>query len=258
MDSFQPSRGIRQGDPLSPYLFILCMEVLGFLIHDKCDSHLWNPVKASREGPAFSHLFFADDLILFAKADLKNCHSFKEVLDILVMLLGQKVSPIKYKVYFSQNVSEDLKSSLCDILGFHSTTNLGKYLGFPLKHVGFTSQEYNFIIEKVQSKLAGWKANLLSFAGQSFLNLLGKVINAIDKLNRDFIWGSTPKKGKMHLVSWDRVTKSKKEGVLSLYAAKPKNLASFTNLRWRLHHEKDSPLAQVLIKKYHNNFNSNR
>lgn len=78
------------------------MEVLGFLINDKCDSNLWNLVKASREGPAFSHLFIANDLMLFAKADLKNCHNVKEVLDTFSMLSGQKVGPTKSKVYFSQ------------------------------------------------------------------------------------------------------------------------------------------------------------
>ena len=65
MEPIQLSKGIRQGDPLSPYLFILCKEFLGQLIEKKCIAKLWYPIKASRSGPSFSHLFFADDLGFF-------------------------------------------------------------------------------------------------------------------------------------------------------------------------------------------------
>ena len=81
MDPIIPSRGIRQGDPLSPYLFILCMDWLGQLIEGKCVENLWNPVKSSKSSPSFSHLFFADDLVLFAKANQANCSTIRDVLD---------------------------------------------------------------------------------------------------------------------------------------------------------------------------------
>ena len=58
LETFSPSRSIRQGDPLSPYLFIMCLEYLGYLIEEKCTARLWNPIKASKSGPTFSHLFF--------------------------------------------------------------------------------------------------------------------------------------------------------------------------------------------------------
>ena len=66
-------RGIRQGGPLSTYLFILYMEFLGQLIQEKCHANLWQSVKVSQSGPAFSHMFFADDLVLFARANAINC-----------------------------------------------------------------------------------------------------------------------------------------------------------------------------------------
>ena len=61
LNPFLPFGGIQQGDSLSPYLFILCMEVLGRIIDAKCFNNLLNPVKASASRWAFSHLFFADD-----------------------------------------------------------------------------------------------------------------------------------------------------------------------------------------------------
>ena len=95
MDPFWPSKGIRQGDPLFPYLFILCMEFLGQLIDEKCSEHLWTKVKTSRSGPAFSHLFFADDLVLFAEASPENCSTIKRILQDFCSKSRQVVSEAK-------------------------------------------------------------------------------------------------------------------------------------------------------------------
>lgn len=71
------------------------------------------------------------------------------------------------RVYFSPNVDGDTRESFCDILGFASTPNLGKYLGIPIKHPGSSSRDFNFILDRVKQKLAGWKANLLSMASRT-------------------------------------------------------------------------------------------
>ena len=62
------------------------MEVLGALIVEKCEEKLWDSMSASRGGVAFSHLFFVDDLVLFAKADVKNCIVVRDALDTFCML----------------------------------------------------------------------------------------------------------------------------------------------------------------------------
>ena len=72
-------------------------------------------------------------------------------------------------MFFSPNLDKDHKDALGDILGFQSTPNLGRYLGFPMKHRGVSNQDFNFVLEKVKKKLARWKANLLSMAGRSVL-----------------------------------------------------------------------------------------
>ncbi|XP_075669726.1 uncharacterized protein LOC142639425 [Castanea sativa] len=90
LDPFHPLKGIRQGDPHSPYLFILCMEVLAAFIIEKCKAKLWDPISASRGDAAFSHLFLADDLVLFAKANVKNCRAVRNVLDTFCGLSSKK------------------------------------------------------------------------------------------------------------------------------------------------------------------------
>lgn len=84
IEEFQPSRGIRQRDSLSSNILIMCMEILGFMINDKIDLNLWDLVRSSRHGPAFSHFFFAEDPILFGEADRKNCQNFKKPLTVSV------------------------------------------------------------------------------------------------------------------------------------------------------------------------------
>ena len=96
----------------------MCMDFLSQLIQEKRETGLWKPVKASRSGPFFSHLFFADDLVLFAKASPKNCEVVKEVLDMFCKASGQTISDAKSRVLFSPNIDQDSKEALSSTLGF--------------------------------------------------------------------------------------------------------------------------------------------
>ena len=96
-------------------------------------------------------------------------------------------------------------------LGIAAITNLGNYLGFPIINQGRTGSVYNFVVNKIQSKLAGWRANLFSRAGRMVLvksaiasvaeyymqcqALPVKICDQIDKLIRDFLWVQQKKKG---------------------------------------------------------------
>lgn len=74
---FKSVRGIRQGYPLSPYLFVLCIEWLGRLMHAQIDEGRWRPIRLSRPGPNLLHLFFADDLVIFYKAKMHQANLFQ-------------------------------------------------------------------------------------------------------------------------------------------------------------------------------------
>ena len=157
-----------------------------------------------------------DDQVLFAKADAKNCHSIRDTLDTFCELSGQKVNMTKSMVFFSPNIGEETRDSLCSILGFKSTPNLGKYLEFPIQHKNSSSRDFDFILDRVQNKLQGWKAYMLSMACRLTLTkavlsailsymmqgciLPSRIHNNLDKISRKFLWGSTEEKKKLHMV----------------------------------------------------------
>lgn len=110
------------------------------------------------------------------------------------------------------------------------TNNLGLYLGFPLHHERPTRASFQSVIDKVQAKLAGLKSRRLAFASRVTLVqsvnstipayvmqcnfLLVSVTKALDRINRDSLWGSSVDHRKLHAVSWSNVTKPKNVGGL--------------------------------------------
>jgi len=131
-DAFNPSRVVRQGDPISPYIFVLCMERISQTICKLVDEGHWHAIKMSRRGPSLSHLFFADDLILFGTTDMEQIQLIKETLEAFCLCSDQKISHSKSNIFFSHNVSSSEVLVISQFLGFPSTNKLGKSLRIPL------------------------------------------------------------------------------------------------------------------------------
>ena len=132
MQSFYLSRGLKQGDPLFPYLFVLCKEKLVIAITKKVQSDDWKPVKISRNGLPISHLFFADDCLLFVKAKASQVRLVIEVLNDFCHVSRLKVNLEKSKVMGSANLAVAKKEKYAAICNIQFTNEIGKYLGFPL------------------------------------------------------------------------------------------------------------------------------
>lgn len=101
VECFVPSRGLRQGDPLSPYLFILCMESLSMSITQSIADGASCWLKASRIRPGISHLFFYDDLLFFGEAPSVQACIMEQVLAKFCQESGQKVNTSKSKLFVS-------------------------------------------------------------------------------------------------------------------------------------------------------------
>jgi len=138
---------------------------------------LWKPIQIPRGGPKLAHLAFADDLLLFAEASLEQINYINIIMDFFCRSSGQKVSKEKTRIFFSKNVPWQLRHQICDVAGFQSMEDLGKYLGVPLLHKRVTDRSFNFIIKKVDQRLSKWKTKTLSFAGR--LTLAKSVIQAM-------------------------------------------------------------------------------
>lgn len=164
--AFTPKRGLRQGDPLSPYLFVLCMERLGDMISAQVQQKKWLPITISKNGPKVSHLFFADDVLLFAKAKPSQARLIANVLQSFCALSGFKVSVKKSRAFASKGVTNSRKEKILSITQINFTTNLGKYLGFKIFQGRPKRDDYADVIAKVESKLASWKGKLLNKPGR--------------------------------------------------------------------------------------------
>ncbi|GKV15349.1 hypothetical protein SLEP1_g26146 [Rubroshorea leprosula] len=268
-EPFSPSRGIRQGDPLSPYIFIPCMEFLALTITKASSLGYWKGCKAGRGGPLLSHLFFADDLLFIGKATKNNCLFLKSVLEFFSSRSGLKINPLKSYVFFSKNTPLTVREEICSVMGFLQKDSLGKYLGIPISSKRPCKQDYVFILDKVRAKLEGWKVRFFSLAGRiTLINFVmasiplfymqstmlpASILSELDKISRDFLWGSNPDHRKLHLISWDKVSVPKSLGGLGIKSAKETNLAAMAKLNWRFFSEKDKLWNSVLIRKYNIN-----
>jgi len=130
--SFKPARGLRQGDPLSPYLFILCADVHSGLLHKAASNREIHDIKVARSAPQLSHLFFADDNLLFSRATPHEAYKILNILAVYQQASGQMVNLDKSEASFSQNVQTEEKNMICNMMGAKAVEAQSRYLGFPI------------------------------------------------------------------------------------------------------------------------------
>ncbi|KAL9672598.1 hypothetical protein QQ045_028849 [Rhodiola kirilowii] len=203
-DPIVPSRGLRQGDPFSPYLFLLCTELLNAMLLERVDRGLINGIRICGNAPTVLHLFFADDSIFFIKAVPSEARTLKEVLNQYETVSGQLINFEKSEIYFSRNTPADVRMSICDILRVPQVSCHSKYLGLPLIAGQRKIEIFREILEKVWRRVKDWKSRLLSVGGREILiksilqaiptymmsvyRFPHKVLNEIYKLMQHFWW----------------------------------------------------------------------
>ena len=155
MGSITPTRGIRQGDPLLPYLFLLCAEGSSSLIKVSVANGVLKGISVCREGLELYHLFFTDDSFIFCRASLAYCDKVQRVLGVYERALGQQLNRAETSLFFSKNTPREIQGEIQRRFGAHVIKQHEKYLGLP-SLVGKKKQNtFNDIKEKLSKKLAG-------------------------------------------------------------------------------------------------------
>ncbi|XP_010682145.3 uncharacterized protein LOC104897032 [Beta vulgaris subsp. vulgaris] len=229
-DMFCPSRGIRQGDPLSPYIFILCAEMLARLLFQaSIEAPKLIGVTLGHSRCNIPFLTFADDTMIFAKAKMESCTAIKSILEKYCLMSGN-------------------------------------YLGCPLVSGKVTNSSFSLIQERVSAQLTKWRANSLSQAGRTVLiqsNLASKasfqmqsfslpphILSSLDKSYRNFLWNKDLESKAPNLIGWNKVCIPKKMSGLGLIKAKINNQALQLKLLWKLIRMPDNLWVKLVTQKY--------
>ncbi|KAA3463975.1 reverse transcriptase [Gossypium australe] len=176
-EEFKPQRGLRQGDPLSPYLFLICTEGFSRLIELAKKEKRLSGIRMGRGNVSASHLFFVDDSVLFGEASEEGANNMKCVVQEYEKISGQLVNFDKSLIYFSGNVDLETKTQVGRILGVRISNNPEKYLGLPTMVGRRKKHAFVEIKEHCVKLLSSWSMRFLSSGGKEVF--LKSVLQAI-------------------------------------------------------------------------------
>ncbi|KAG7588702.1 Reverse transcriptase domain [Arabidopsis suecica] len=227
---FQGKKGLRQGDPLSPYLFIMVMQALSSLLEKATDLGKIN-LHPKCEAPRITHLLFADDLLVFSNGSRKSLAGIAEVMSRFREMSGLDMNPSKSEIFFggySDVDARDLSVAAGITLGTFPT----RYLGLPLNPTRISFATLQPFLERITSKIHAWTAKFLSFAGK--IRLVSSVIYGmvnfwssvfvlpkhfyakVDSLCSAFLWKNKVGSASGARVAWKDICKPKDEAGLGI------------------------------------------
>eukprot|EP00253_Pinus_taeda_P024479 PITA_24479 len=228
--TFKPSRGIRQGYPLSPLLFILMMEGLGRAIRAAKEEGRIQGLRLTQGGDTVTHQQFVDDTMLQGTPTVKEAKAFKQIVSEFSRVVGIE------------------------------------YLGVPLTDKPLHKDIWEPVLNKLKDKTRKWTNRALNLVGRLILTkailqsipiyMLSAipaptcVVTNIRNIQRDFLWGKGEEKKKWALVAWDRVCKPKSHGGLGLHDPRILSRVLGAKIWWRWLKEIQAPSAKVWKQKY--------
>ncbi|XP_057808818.1 uncharacterized protein LOC131023288 [Salvia miltiorrhiza] len=266
---FACSRGVRQGDPLSPIIFGIAEDVLSHLFINCVNSRHLVPMDFSRGAHFPTHLFYADDILIFCKASCKNARKIKEILDLYGEISGQICNTSKSNIFFSNGVTSNMRVGIKRELGFSLGTLPVNYLGVPLFTGRIRASYLAAIHDKIVNKFSRWKGMHLSMAGciclvrsviqssvthsMMIYRWPKSLIHNLDKCCRNFIWSGSVDTKPSCSVNWSRVCAPRVEGGLGVRSFSAMNSSFLMKMAWRIIQGQDYG-PSILKTRYLTNF----
>lgn len=259
---FKGTKGLRQGDPLSPYLFVIALEVFSQMLNVKfrAGDIGYHPNTADLE---VTHLAFADDLMIFFDGEKNSLANIVDTMELFATWSGLRMNKEKTELFvggLNQAETTDLTS-----LGFTLGSMPVRYLGLPLMHRKLRISEYRPLLVKISGHFTAWSSKKLSYAGRAELIksvIYGNInfwtsafvlpkgcLQQIQSLCSRFLWtGKVTDRG-VAKIAWSTVCLPKKEGGLGFRNLEIWNKTLCLKLVWRLYIPNPSLWASW-IKKY--------
>eukprot|EP00253_Pinus_taeda_P024058 PITA_24058 len=258
-NQFTPSRGLRQGDPLSPFLFVILMEGLSRLIRQAKEEGKIKGLQPFPSIPATTHQQFVDDTMLHGSSTVKEAQGFKKILNLLSEASGTDINLSKSTIlFFNTNVAD--QRNLSRILGFRRGNLLSRYLGAPLYDKLWHKSHWEKMLDNLKRRCQHWTHKALNLAGrliltkvvlqaipQYMLSIIPApqgILQQIKNIQRTFLWSGNAEKRKWSLVAWNKLCKPKLLGGLNLIDPLTINKACGSRLWWKWLNEPNLPWAR--------------
>ena len=268
---FPSSRGLRQGDPLSPYLFVIGMETLSCLLNRATVGNFLSGIKINDgrgEELVISHLLYADDTLLFCRADNDELKFISWILMWFEAVSGLKINLNKSEILPIGPVAnmEELASELGCKTGSLPTT----YLGLPLGAKHKAQSVWDSVEERFRKRLASWKLHYISKGGRatlirsslsslpiyhlSLFRAPQKVCARLERIQRQFLWGGSDDVKKVSLVNWATVCTEKKKRGFGIKSFSKMNKALLSKWNWRFANDRNSLWRKIISSKFGESF----
>lgn len=265
---FHCRSGVRQGDPLSPLIFVLAAELLQAAINDACTrGMISHPIPPRGENQDYPVIQYADDTIIVMPACPDQAERMKQILTDYAVSIGLKINFSK-STLVPINTPEGLCQTLANIFGCTTASMPFTYLGLPLGITRPSVQDLMPLVCKAERRVTAIMSTM-SYAGKlSLLNSIvtslliyamcavkinPKIIEQLDKIRRHCLWNKKTETGERcnSLAAWDMVCRPKKHGGLGVINLRIQNDALLMKFLHKFYNHADVPWVSLIWNTYY-------